>query len=75
MLPYKLGDNASALTSYGDYWLQYSSSKSTTSRYIAIGGADDNFQLAGLFHMRAIIDANSTDTKHLNYIGSRIMYR
>ena len=75
MLPSKLGNGASALTSYGDYWLQYSSSKSATTRYIAIGGANDNFQLAGLFHMRAMIDADSNDTKELNYIGSRIMYR
>lgn len=75
MLPSELGNGASATSAYGDFWMQFSEQTSATTRYLAVGGANDNFNLAGLFHMRAIINENATDNTNLGYVGSRIMYR
>lgn len=75
MLPSKLGNGASGVSSYGDFWMQYSTEKSTTARYLAVGGANDNFELAGLFHIRSFIDANSENNANSGYLGARIMYR
>ncbi len=75
MLPSKLGNGASGVSSYGDFWMQYSTEKSATARYLAVGGANDNFQLAGLFHIRAFIDSNSKNNANSGYLGARIMYR
>lgn len=75
MLPSELGHGASATSAYGDFWMQSAKQNSATPRYFAVGGANDNFSLAGIFHMRAIIDADFTDNTNYGYIGSRIMYR
>lgn len=75
MLPSELGKGASSTSAYGDFWMQFSKETSATARYLAVGGANDNFSLAGIFHMRAFIDADATDNTNSGYIGSRIMFR
>lgn len=74
MLPSKLGSGATALTAFGDYWMLQVNEDSNSKRYLAVGGANDNFSIAGLFHMRAFISEKNTD-ETAAYLGSRIIYR
>ncbi len=75
MLPSKLGDNATSISGYGDFWQLYSKDDSSVPRYLAVGGADDNFNIAGIFHMRAFITESSNASDAYSYLGSRIMYK
>lgn len=75
MLPVELGDGASGVSSYGDFWMLYSKTNLNSSRYLTVGGTNDNYSLAGLFHMRAHFASDSNNNVNSGYVGSRIMYR
>lgn len=69
MFPSVLGDGATSLTYYGDYF--YYNPNEQATRYICAGGAYYNQRLGGIFQLRATHYMEGLKT----FLGGRLMYR